>query len=68
MTYDWKSDEATILLNYNFGKSVIWGGKPWKLSMELNYYVEQADAFGPEWMIGFNVTPVVENSLAGWFK
>jgi hypothetical protein len=68
LTYDWKTDQATIPLNFNFGKSVIWNGKPWKLSLEINYYVEQADTFGPEWMIGFNVTPVVKNKLADWFK
>jgi len=68
ITYDWKTDQATVPLNFNFGKSVIWNGKPWKLSMEINYYIEQADAFGPEWMIGFNVTPVVKNGLVDWFK
>jgi len=51
-----------------FGKTVIWSGRPWKLNAEINYFVERADAFGPEWMIGFNVAPVVENVLASWFK
>jgi len=36
--------------------------------MEINYYVDQPDAFGPEWMIGFNIAPVVQNKLANWFK
>jgi len=36
--------------------------------MELNYYVDQPDAVGPEWMIGFNIAPVVQNKLANWFK
>jgi hypothetical protein len=36
--------------------------------MEINYYVAQTDAFGPEWMIGFNVAPVVENVFASLFK
>ncbi|HEY5738682.1 MAG TPA: hypothetical protein VIW27_03095 [Gammaproteobacteria bacterium] len=67
ITYDWESEQATVPLNFNFGKTVIANGQPWKLSFELNYYVEQADAFGPEWMLGFNVTPVVENRLASWF-
>ena len=43
-------------------------GRPWKLSVEANYYVEKADAFGPEWMFSFNVTPVVKNKLADLFK
>ena len=36
--------------------------------MELNYYVEQPDAFGPDWQVEFSVTPVVKNMLANWFK
>jgi len=68
MTYDWDTDQATVPLNFNFGKTVIRGSTPWKLSMEFNYYIEQADAFGPEWMIGFNISPVVKNGLVDWFK
>jgi len=68
ITFDHISDQWTIPLNVTFGKTVIWSGRPWKLSAEINYYVERSDAFGPEWMIGFNVAPVVENVLASWFK
>jgi len=68
ITYDWETEQATIPLNFNFGKTVIWGGSPWKMSMEMNYYIEQADEFGPEWMVGFNVSPVVKNGLVNWFK
>lgn len=31
--YDWKSEQWTVPLNFNFGKTVIWNKKPWKLSM-----------------------------------
>ncbi len=68
IAYDWETDQATVPINFNFGKTVILGSTPLKLSMELNYYLEQADTFGPEWMIGFNISPVVENSLVKWFK
>jgi hypothetical protein len=68
ITFDHISDQWTVPLNFTFGKTVIWSGRPWKLSMEVNYYVEKADSFGPEWFIGFNVAPVVENVLASWFK
>jgi len=68
MSYDHNSHQWTIPLNFTFGKTVIWSGRPWKLSAEINYYVEQSDAFGPEWFIGINVAPVVENVLARWFK
>jgi hypothetical protein len=65
INYDWSSDQWTLPINLTVGKSVIMGGRPWKLAVEINYYVEKADAIGPEWMIGLNVTPVVKNSLVG---
>jgi hypothetical protein len=68
LSYDHISDQWTIPINFTFGKTVIWNGRPWKLSAELNYFVEKSDSFGPEWFVGFNVAPVVENVLAGWFK
>jgi len=68
LSYDHESDEWTIPVNFAFGKTVIINGRPWKFAMELNYYVDQPDAFGPEWMIGFNIAPVVQNKLANWFK
>ncbi|MCP4256202.1 MAG: hypothetical protein GY774_01590 [Planctomycetes bacterium] len=68
MTYDHNTDQWTVPINFQFGKTIIAGGRPWKLSMEINYYVEQADSFGPEWMIGLNVAPVVKNAMANWFK
>jgi hypothetical protein len=68
MTYDHENDEATIPINLNAGKTVIWGGRPWKLSAEINYFIDAPDAFAPEWMVGFNIAPIVENGLADWFK
>jgi hypothetical protein len=67
ITYDWESEQWTVPLQINAGKTVIWNGRPWKLSAELSYYVEKADAFGPEWMLGLNFAPVVKNAMAGWF-
>ena len=68
MSYDHISDQWTIPLNLSFGKTVVMGGRPWKFGVEINYYVEKPDAFGPEWMVGFTVGPVVKNVLANWFK
>lgn len=68
LSYDHVTDQATVPVNLNLGKTVILSGRPWKLSMEFNYYVEQADAFGPEFMLGVSITPVVENVIAEWFK
>jgi len=68
MNYDWESEEWTIPLNLVTSKTVMFGSMPVKLELEVNYYVEQPDAFGPEWMIGFNVTPVVTNFINKWIR
>jgi hypothetical protein len=66
MNYDWKTHDWTIPLNLTVGRTVRLGKMPVKLQLEVNYYVEKPDAFGPEWMIGFNVTPVVKNVFNSW--
>jgi hypothetical protein len=66
--YNHESSEWTVPINLTVGKTVIMGGRPWKLGIEVNYYTEQADAFGPEWMIGLNIAPVVENVFAGMLQ
>ena len=68
ITYDWESEEWTVPVQFNFGKTITIGARPWKLSAEINYYADKPDAFGPEWMVGFNIGPVVRNGLADWFK
>lgn len=64
ITYDWEAEQWTVPLQINAGKTIVIGGRPWKLSAELNYYVEKADAFGPQWLLSFNIAPVVKNGLA----
>jgi hypothetical protein len=44
------------------------GHTPVKLALDCNYYLEQADELGQKWMIGFNITPVVPNVVAGWLS
>ena len=68
ITYDWESEDWTVPLNLTAGRTLILGGRPWKFAAEVNYYVERPGTFGPQWMIGFNVSPVVENVLATWFQ
>jgi hypothetical protein len=68
ISYDWISEQWTVPLNLTIGKTIIRNGRPWKLGMELNYYIENSDAFGEEWNISFNVAPVVKNMFAEWFK
>jgi len=67
MSYDHVTDQLIIPLNFVVGKTLKINGRPWKFAIEGNYYVERPDLFGTEWMIGFNITPVVENVLATWF-
>lgn len=68
ITYDHITDELTLPINVTFGKTIIAGGTPWKIGMEINYYTEKPDEFGPEWMIGINITPVIANPMAKWFQ
>lgn len=68
MNYDWVSDQSTIPLNLTVGKTIMAGKLPVKLQAELNYYVTQGDQFGPQWMLGFNITPVVNNFIEEWVR
>ena len=68
LSYDWQSNQWTVPLQMQVSKTVLIGGTPWKFALEANYYVEHADSFGPEWMIGFNITPVVPNIFADLLK
>jgi hypothetical protein len=68
ITHNWETDDWTVPLNLNFSKTMTLGGRPWKFGLEFNYYVEQPDAFGPEFLVEFKITPVVENALANLFK
>ncbi len=52
----------------DISKTTKLNGRPWKFAVEVNYYVDQPDAYGPEWMIGLVVTPVVTNKMVEWFR
>lgn len=66
--YDHETDEATVPINVAFGKTIVFDDQPWKLSIEANYYAKKPDKYGPDWMIGINIAPVMKNALATWFK
>ena len=68
MTYNHESEEWTVPLHLTVGKTFIINGRPWDFSVDVNYYVERPDAIAPEWMVSFNVAPVLENIFAKWFK
>lgn len=68
LQYDWISDAWTIPLNFNISQTVVSGGQPIKYSLNFDYYLEQPDAFGPDFMLRFTIAPVVENPLGNIFK
>lgn len=63
LSYDWESNEWTVPLHLTISKTVFLGKHPFKFELELNYYIVQPDAFGPEWMVSLNVTPIVSNFI-----
>jgi hypothetical protein len=64
MTYNHETEEWTVPLHLTAGKTIIINKRPWKFSIDLNYYVERPDSIAPEWMVAFNVSPVVKNIFA----
>ena len=68
MDYDWVTDDWTIPLQIIGSRTIKVGGTPLLLELEINYYVDQPDEFGPKWMFGFNITPVVNNFVERWIK
>ncbi|MHC4836063.1 MAG: hypothetical protein ACYTCN_09075, partial [Planctomycetota bacterium] len=67
MTYNHESEEWMIPVNLTVGKTVTINGRPWDFSVDINYYVDRPDLIAPEWMISFNVAPVIKNIFADWF-
>jgi hypothetical protein len=67
ITCNHESEEWTVPLHLVVGKTFIINGRPWKFSVDFNYYVDRPDAIAPKIMVGFNVAPVVENIFAEWF-
>jgi len=59
--YDWDaaSDNRLALpIGGGVSKTTTIGRMPFKMDMELYYYVESPEALGPEWMMTFNFTAV----------
>lgn len=66
--YDWNAKQATIPLDLFVSKTYKIGNTPLKLAFAVDYYVEKADAFGPDWMFSLEITPVVKNFIEDWIK
>jgi len=64
MTYNHKSSEWMVPLNLTASKTFIINGRPWEISIDLNYYVERPDSIATEWMFGLNIAPVMKNVFA----
>ena len=67
ITYNYESDSWAVPLNFAFGKTFKINDRPWKFALEINYFIEQTLPFEPQWMLGINIAPVVENVIANWF-
>ena len=65
IVYDHEADDNdqrwTIPLGIGYSKTRITGSKVNKYKVELQYFIEQPDAFGPKWLVKFSWTPVVKN-------
>jgi hypothetical protein len=63
--YDWAEDDSseawTVPVNLGVAKTIKIGKTPVKLKFEAVYYLEQPDAFGPEWGLQLTITPVIPN-------
>lgn len=68
MSYNWETSQWTIPIQLQISRTVKFGKLPVKMALEANYYVEKADSIGQDWMIGFNITPVVPNVVARWLS
>jgi hypothetical protein len=66
ITYNHETEAWTVPLHLTAGKTFIINKRPWKFSIDLNYYVERPDSIAPQWMVALNVAPVVENIFATW--
>jgi len=64
---DWEADSSntwTVPIGIGIEKTTKFGSTPWNISLEAHYYVEQPDSFGPEFLLVFQITPVIANPFA----
>jgi hypothetical protein len=66
---NWENDSDdvwSIPVGGGFNTTIKIGPAPVKVGMEIYYYVEKPDEFGPEWQLRMTFTPVVPKP--GWAK
>jgi hypothetical protein len=68
--YNWETDQLSLPLGIGFDTLIKVGKLPTKVGVEVYYYVEQDDDFGPEWQVRFLFVPVLPSpgfSREPWF-
>ena len=50
-------------IGLGIARTVQIGKLPVKFNLEVDYSVVRQNSFGPEWLVKFNVTPVIANPL-----
>lgn len=68
VTYDWAADQWTVPINISVKKVTKIGNTPVQFVAGYDYYVNQNDAFGQDWAIKFQITPIVQNFIYDWIK
>ena len=64
ITYDWNAssgNKLTLPIGIGIEKVIMVGDTPVALGLFVEKYIEQPDEFGPDIMIQFSFTPVIEN-------
>jgi len=64
ITYDWNADSGdawSVPLGVGVAKTMKLGTRMWKFQAQVQYYVEQPDAFGLGWLLKFSAAPVIKN-------
>lgn len=70
-TYNWEAesgDRWSVPVGVGLYKTVMMGGMPWKLGIEVQKYVVKPDAFNTDWYGFITIGPVVKNPFANLFN
>ena len=64
VSIDWEEDSDnrfTVPVGLGLTKTTRWGKNPVKLRLETHYSVIRPDDYGNEWVVRFQITPVIAN-------
>jgi hypothetical protein len=57
--YNWETDQLNLPVGIGFDTMVKMGRLPIKVGVELHYYAEKSDDFGPDWLLRFYFVPIL---------